>query len=171
MTDELEAVPVAAHAGRGTTPRHAGRPRQGPVGLLLGILASVLAIVLLAGGAVGAVVVNTLSQKLQGTVELISETDAPPPDIGAIEGGFNILIVGSDTREGLNNIDGSEESSVLNDVNILLHVAQDQQSAVAVSFPRDLRIPYPDCAIGGDGKINSVLYWGGLGCVVETVSE
>jgi hypothetical protein len=34
-----------------------------------------------------------------------------------------------------------------------------------------MKIPYPDCALGGDGKINSVLYWGGLGCVVETVSE
>ena len=156
---------------RGAAPRHARRRRQNPAGLVAGTVASVLVIVLFASGAVAAVVWNTFSKRLNATIELISETDAPPPDIGAIEGGFNILLVGSDTREGLNNIDDSDDYGVLNDVNILLHVAQDQQSAVAVSFPRDMRIPYPDCALGGDGKINSILYWGGLGCVVETVSE
>jgi len=160
-----------ASRAHGAAARHAHRRRQNPAGLVLGTIASVLVIVLIAGGAVGAVVWNTFSKRLNATIELISETDAPPPDLGAIEGGFNILVVSSDTREGANNIDGSDESSVLNDVNILLHVAQDQRSAVAISFPRDLRIPYPDCALGGDGKINSILYWGGLGCVVETVSE
>jgi len=154
-----------------TAARHADRRRYGPWGAVVATIASVVAITMLASGAVGAVVWNTFSKRLDATIVKISETDAPPPDLGAIEGGFNILLVGSDTREGGNNIDGSGEEGVLNDVNILLHVAQDQQSAVVVSFPRDLRIPYPDCALGGDGKINSVLYWGGLGCVVETVSE
>ncbi len=152
-------------------PRHAKRSRHNPAGLIVGTVASVLAIVLLAGGAVSAVVWNTFSKRLQGTVELISETDAPPPDIGAIEGGFNILLVGSDSREGNGEAWGGDDGSVLNDVNIVLHVAQDQQSAVAVSFPRDMKIPYPDCALGGDGKINSILYWGGLGCVAQTISE
>jgi len=173
MTEEPGGVEDASGASRArrVAARHARRPRQNPAGLILGTVASVLVIVLIAGGAVGAVVWNTFSKRLEATIVKISETDAPPPDLGAIEGGFNILIVGSDTREGANNIDGSGTDGVLNDVNILLHVAQDQQSAVVVSFPRDLRIPYPDCAIGGDGKINSVLYWGELGCVVQTVSE
>ncbi|HWL02965.1 MAG TPA: hypothetical protein VNQ52_11405, partial [Microbacteriaceae bacterium] len=162
MSEEQTGVEDASGASRArrVSARHAHRARPNPAGLILGTIASVLAIVLIASGAVGAVVWNTFSKRLEATIVKISETDAPPPDLGAIEGGFNILIVGSDTREGVNNIDGSDEGSVLNDVNILLHVAQDQQSAVAVSFPRDLRIPYPDCAIGGDGKINSVLYWG-----------
>lgn len=166
MTEPGGAASVPRSAAR-----HARRRRHNPAGLVLGTVASVVAIALLASAAVGAVVWNTFSKRLEATIVKISETDAPPPDLGAIEGGFNILLVGSDTREGANNIDGSGDGGVLNDVNILLHVAQDQQSAVVVSFPRDLRIPYPDCAIGGDGKINSVLYWGELGCVVETVSE
>lgn len=172
MTEEQAGVEGVgdASSARGTAARHAKRPRNNPAGLIAGVVASVLVIVLVSAAAVGAVVWNTFSKRLEATIVKISETDAPPPDIGAIEGGFNILIVGSDTREGANNIDGSGTDGVLNDVNILLHVAQDQQSAVVVSFPRDLRIPYPDCAIGGDGKINSVLYWGELGCVVETVS-
>lgn len=160
-------------------PRHARRPRSNPGGMIIGIIAASLACVLLSVTAVGAVVWNTFSKRLAATTVMISETDAPPPDIGAIEGGFNILIVGSDTREGYNNIDGSGEGGVLNDVNILIHVAQDQQSAVAVSFPRDLEVPHPECAqyFGYSGKINTALQGGnfydgnGLGCVVQTVSE
>jgi len=149
-------------------PRHARRPHQNPAGLILGTIASVLALVLIAGGAVGAVVWNTFSKRLNATIELISETDAPPPDIGAIEGGFNILIVGSDTREGVNNIDGSDNGGVLNDVNILLHVAQDQQSAVAISFPRDLWVS--DSSPCAWSRINTSLAAGGFSCAVDTVS-
>ncbi|MBO9578681.1 MAG: LCP family protein [Microbacteriaceae bacterium] len=162
MSETLERAP------RRDVPRHARRARHNPGGLIAGVVASVLAMVLLAGGAVGAVVWNTLNKKIEGTVVAISETDAPPPNIGAIEGGFNILIVGSDTREGLNNIDGSDDGGVLNDVNILLHVAQDQQSAVAISFPRDLWVAdETPCAWG---RINTALAAGGFPCAVDTVS-
>lgn len=164
--------------GRGR-PRHARLRRQNPGRMIGAIIASVLAIVLVSVGLVGAVTVNTFSNKLQAASVAISETDAPPPNIGALEGGFNILIVGSDTREGYNNIDGSDEGGVLNDVNILLHVAEDQQSAVAISFPRDLEVPLPECAqyFGYSNKINTALQGGnfydgnGLGCVVQTVEN
>ncbi|OJX63168.1 MAG: hypothetical protein BGO95_09125 [Micrococcales bacterium 73-13] len=162
MSDSLERGP------KQLVPRHAKRPRQNPAGLVVGIVASVLAIVLLAGGAVSAVVWNTFSKQLAGTVHLISETDAPPPDIGAIEGGFNILIVGSDTREGANNVDGSGEGGVLNDVNILLHVAHDQQSAVAISVPRDLYVA--DTSPCAWTKINTSLAAGDFPCAVDTMS-
>ena len=53
-----------------------------------------------------------------------------------IEGGFNILLVGSDTREGQGGIGGTtEEAAVLNDVNMLLHISQDQTNAVARQLP------------------------------------
>jgi len=155
------------HAPNNAVPRHAKRARQNPGGLIAGIIASVLAMVLLAGGAVGAVVWNTFSKQLTATIELISETDAPPPDIGAIEGGFNILIVGSDSRGDDEDAWGGGGGE-LNDVNILLHVAQDQQSAVAVSFPRDLQVPI--CG-NGETKINNGLAYGGLACAVQTVSD
>ena len=63
-----------------------------------------------------------------------ADSQGPPPNIAAIEGGFNILLVGSDTREGQGGI-GGNESAVLNDVTMLLHVAQDQQSATARQHP------------------------------------
>jgi LCP family protein required for cell wall assembly len=162
MSESLGGAP------RRAVPRHARRARQNAGGLIVGVIASVLVMVLLAGGAVGAVVYNTFSKQLQGTIELISETDAPPPNLGALEGGFNILIVGSDTREGVNDIDGSDDGGVLNDVNIILHVAQDQQSAVAISFPRDLYVS--DTSPCAWSKINTSLAAGGFTCAVDTVS-
>ena len=67
---------------------------------------------------------------------------------------------------------------MLNDVNILLHVSEDQTNAVAVSFPRDLVVPIPDCVDeNGDAKgwstepINVALFYGGLSCAVHTVEN
>ena len=53
-------------------------------------------------------------------------TAEPPPNIAAFEGGFNILLVGSDTREGQGGI-GGNESSVLNDVT-MLHARRGRQA-------------------------------------------
>lgn len=164
----------------GESPRHAGRRRRGPWGSLFGALALGLAVVLVSGTAVAAVTFNYLNQQVQANVVQISETEGPPPQIGAIEGGFNILIVGTDTRVGQGGIGGTEEDvdSALNDVNILLHVSQDQTNATVVSFPRDLVVPIPECPDeDGDTKgfstepINVALYYGGLQCVVMTVER
>ena len=163
----------------GESPRHAGRRRRGPWGSLFGALALGLAVVLVSGSAVAAVTLNFLNRQVQATVVTIGETDGPPPQIGAIEGGFNILIVGTDTREGQGGIGGTEEDAggVLNDVNILLHVSQDQTNATAVSFPRDLVVGIPECPDeDGDTKVysteslNTALYYGGLQCAVMTIA-
>ncbi len=111
---------------------------------------------------------------------VINESEGPPPQIGAIPGGFNILIIGSDTREDQGGIGGTtdDDSGNLNDVNILLHVAEDQSNAVAISFPRDLVVDIPECT-DSDGytkawstePINTAISYGGLACAVSTVSN
>ena len=146
---------------------------------VLAIVAASLATVLVSTAAVGAVVLNSLTSEIE-TVPL-GEPDAPPiPAIGAIEGGFNILIVGSDTRLGQNGIGGSydDESANLNDVNILMHVSQDQTNAVVISFPRDMVVDIPECP-ADDGTVkdyttqplNEALSAGGLNCVAMTITE
>jgi len=161
---ELERLPI----GGPPSVRHARRGRRGPGGMIAGIIASIVVCALVATAAVGAVVWNTFSNALAASTVTISETDAPPPDLGAIEGGFNILIVGSDDRSCYGcDIDGSGDDGVLNDVNILLHVAQDQRSAVAVSLPRDLDInQYDTCAWS---QLNTGIAAGGLPCVVDEI--
>ena len=57
---------------------------------------------------------------------------------------------------------------------MIMHVAQDQKSAVVVSFPRDLVVGLPKCENGGPAQgqpINTTLYYGGLSCTVDTVSK
>lgn len=162
----------------GESARHANGRRPGPWGSVMRVFGITVAVVLVSTLAVAGVVFNSLSSQVQANVVQISETEGPPPEIGAIEGGFNILIVGTDTRLGQGGIGGSEEevTSALNDVNILLHVSQDQTNATAVSFPRDLVVGIPECPDeNGDTKyystepLNTALYYGGLQCVVMTI--
>lgn len=167
---------------RSATPgiaRHGRLKRHRAWPLIVQIISASLAVVLISGASVGAVVVNSLTSKIAPTVELTQPTEGPLPQIGAIDGGFNILIVGSDTRQGQDGIggDAEEESGQLNDVNMLLHVSQDQTNAVAISFPRDMVVDIPECVDSdGDTKgystepINVALYYGGLDCVAQTVS-
>ncbi len=81
--------------------RHGQLKRSNPATLLLKIVGAALAVVLFSGASVAAITYWRLTGQIKAnSVELIGETDGPPPQIGKIPGGFNILIVGSDSREG-----------------------------------------------------------------------
>lgn len=138
----------------------------------LAFIASTLAIVLVAGGSVAAITLTNLKANIT-TTTIEADAAGPPPNIAAFEGGFNILLVGSDTRAGQGGI-GGNESSTLNDVTMLMHVAGDQKSATVVSLPRDMVVPLPACENGGPAAgqpINVTLYYGGLDCTVKTVQN
>ena len=136
-------------------------------------VAVAMAVVLVAGASVAALVATQLSGNIL-TVE-IGEPGAALPTVGEWEGGFNVLIVGVDNVPGQKT--GGERSATLNDVNLLVHVAEDQQSAVVVSIPRDLIVPIPSCPYeDGTGsysamsaqQFNVAFSYGGLNCVVKT---
>jgi LCP family protein required for cell wall assembly len=151
--------------------RHGRLKRSRAWKMVLGIIGATVAVVLVAGSSVAAIAGWQLRNQLVENSVYIGADSEPPPDIGAFEGGFNILLVGSDTREGQGGI-GGNESSVLNDVTMLMHVAEDKQSATVVSFPRDLVVPLPACKNGGPAggqPINVTLFYGGLDCTVRTV--
>jgi LCP family protein required for cell wall assembly len=128
-------------------------------------------------GIVVGLTVQTLQSNLV-TVVLPNAPDPVLPAIGEIEGGFNVLIVGSDTRVG----QGDQFEFVdteLNDVNLLVHVSQNHDRAVVVSLPRDLLVDVPEC-VKDDGSVseartmqplNSTMAIGGLPCVAATVEE
>lgn len=166
----------ASPSERAAIARHGRLKRANPFLTVLKFVSAALAVVLVSGAAVAAVSVNQITSKIK-TVTLVGETEGPPPELGSYEGGFNILLVGSDSRAGSGE---KGPSSVLNDVNILLHVSQDQTNAVAVSIPRDMVVPIPACP-REDGKgnyhtmagqpINVTLSYGGLPCTVLTVSK
>jgi LCP family protein required for cell wall assembly len=139
-----------------------------------------VAVLVVSGVSISAVAIHNFDSNIK-VVHLVGEkTDGPPPSLGSYEGGFNILIAGSDTREGQGGVGGTtkDDGSVLNDVTMLVHVSQDQTNAVAVSIPRDMVVPIPGCP-REDGKgnysamsampINNTLAYGGLPCTVLTV--
>ena len=110
-----------------------------------------ISLVVLAVAAVS--VVATDAQRIAAglkTFELPNETIGPPPDIAAMEGGFNILIVGSDKGETPEEIKDRGKAE-LNDVTMILHVSQDHTNAVAV----DSRAADQERLSAGAGKQSS----------------
>lgn len=149
------------------------------------VVASVAAVALVSGSAVAAYAAWDLASTAQPTVTLGNEDVLEGvPDVGAMEGGINLLVVGSDSRQGQGEAfgDPTEETAVLNDVTMLLHISEDHTNASVVSFPRDMLVDIPACTDPEDPngdplyeqsgvKINTVLSYGGLGCVVKTVES
>ncbi len=154
--------------------RHARLRRHAWWRTTLAGAATLLAVVLVSGASLAAIVTTQLASNID-TVE-IGEPGAELPTVGEWEGGFNVLIVGVDNLPGQS--DASDRGgATLNDVNLLVHVAEDQQSAVAVSIPRDLIVPIPSCPTeDGTGsysamsaqQFNVAFSYGGLNCVVQT---
>jgi len=148
------------------------------------VVASVAAVVLVSGTAVAAYAAWDLANTVQPTIKLESEKVLEGvPDVGAIEGGVNLLVIGSDSRagQGLGFGDPDEETAVLNDVTMLMHIAEDHSHAEVVSFPRDMLVDVPECADPenpgdtlypqSDVKMNTVLSYGGMDCVAKTVEN
>jgi LCP family protein required for cell wall assembly len=101
------------------------------------------------------------------------------PNIAALNGAFNVLLVGADNAPGQKHF-GEAREATLNDVNILIHVSEDHSKATVVSLPRDLVIPHPQCTDPKSGQVysamsaqplNEAYTRGGLGCVVATVEN
>lgn len=161
--------------------RHGRLRKASPVGTVFKLIAAALAVVLVSGASVAALAVNSVAS-VSTFVDIPSTVPKgqPIPEIGAIEGGFNILIAGSDTRAGQGGIGGTveDDSGNLNDVTMLMHVSQDQTNAVVLTIPRDMVVRIPDCT-DADGytkpyssePINVAISYGGLGCIAQTVTE
>lgn len=154
--------------------RHGRLKKSNPAITIIKFVAAALAVVLVSGASVAAIAFTQLNGQIT-SVALVGETEGPPPDLGSFDGGFNILIVGSDSRDGTSE---KGPGSELNDVTMLVHVAQDQSNAVVVSMPRDMVVPIPPCPkSNGKGNspamtgqpINVTLSYGGLACTVLTV--
>lgn len=162
-----------------TITRHARRRRHNPLLTGLKVVAASLAVVLVSGTAVAAYALWDVAASVKPSVTLAGQ-DGSSPNIDAIEGGVNLLLVGSDSRQGQGDAygDPEKETGNLNDVTMLLHISEDHSSASVVSFPRDLFVPIPACPKeDGSGsykamssqKINTTLSYGGLACTVLTV--
>ena len=90
---------------------------------------------------------------------------------------MNILLLGSDTRQGQSgNIGG--ETPGLSDTTILLHLSADRKKAYGISIPRDSMVQRPECVGKNGGTIpgelamfNTAYALGGPACTQRTVEQ
>ncbi|WP_159619880.1 LCP family protein [Ruania rhizosphaerae] len=133
-------------------------------------------------------------QSLQGGVERhdiddILGTDRPSTDSGdgdsetqnpddALDGqAINILVMGTDSREGEDNqaVGGGNVQGMRSDTTLLIHVSADRSRVDVVSIPRDLLVTIPSCPLpdGGstyeqyDAMFNAAFAMGGRTVGVE----
>jgi LCP family protein required for cell wall assembly len=160
---------------RSLTVRHGRQKTSHIVAGVTKLVAVALAVVLVSGASIAAIAAWNVTTSFK-TVALAGDSNVSVPNISAIEGGVNMLLVGSDSRVGQGDLYGKTDG-VLNDVTMLLHISQDHSSASVVSFPRDMVVPIPSCPDGQGGSysamsarpINEALSYGGLACVQLTV--
>ena len=163
------------------SPRHGRLRRHSGVAHVLRWVALGMAVVLVALVGVVGFSILRFTTGIQ-TVDLGG--DVPPAQAGfaPYQGGFTILLVGSDQREGQGEQFGESayDGDSLNDVTMLLRVSEDHQQARVVSFPRDLVVDFPACEdpetgetvpAARDVQFNQALATGGLSCVAEVVSD
>ena len=184
MTD----LPSSGERGGSGTIRHGRLTSSHPVAAVFKFLGVALIVIVVSAASVGGIAVWQIASISKAPVSLIDKNGnkvAAPPDVGAIEGGVNLLLAGTDTRSNqggqfANKADQAASSGAgNNDVTMLLHISQDHKNVTVVSFPRDLMVPMPACPRPGGGTtgasssamFNTALSRGGLSCVVLTVEK
>jgi LCP family protein required for cell wall assembly len=158
--------------------RHGNIHAAGRSRTILGVLGKALVVVLVSTLTVTTVSAIQLSEELSRRQVDVPGQDGKDRVIPPIDGPIDILLIGSDTRQGAGNSAFGDTGGVLADVIILLHIAANRKNAVALSFPRDTMIPWPACpsTSGGPGylpqslgQINATISNGGPGCTLLTV--
>lgn len=172
-------APQRRRPPRRSTPRHMGR---GPSLLWLKMVAGVLALALVAGiGVVVFKIVGLRDSITTSPLNLGTGTTGLPVDLSRDP--VQILVLGTDTREGTDGRYGSDGSSAgrgKSDVMMLMNMSADRERVTVVSLPRDLLTTIPSCTDPETGavypeqpsaQLNAALSYGGPGCTVAAVNE
>src|SRR3569833_441036 len=138
--------------------------------------AAIVAFVVLAAG--GTVVF--MYERLQGNIHKEHVEDQLGPNRPAkLNKSMNILLLGSDSRDGDNKAYWSPDiSGDRSDTTILLHLSPNRDRAVAVSFPRDSMVQVPQCEKKNGqkvpaffGMINAAFAYAGASCTWKTIES
>ncbi|MFE0171318.1 LCP family protein [Streptomyces sp. NPDC059002] len=170
--------------GRGGTRRGpgSGSTRLTRRGRILFWVAATFSALILAVAGVGAWVYTDLDNNIHAAdVDNKLGGDRPA---NLSPGSKNILVVGSDSRDGANAKYGKNLTTMQSDTLMVVHIPADREWATVVSFPRDSWVQIPACE-KGDGstsaahhfKINEAFSIGGstgevagaAACTIKTV--
>ena len=170
----------SAPAAREVVP---GRPPR-PAKRILSWVAAVTSIAVLLTAAGGYVLVNRYDGNIN-RVDVFGDSvtaDRPPP---TSRGAKNVLIVGSDSRAGLEAGEGTQGRGAdfvtgeRSDTVILAHLYGDSDKAQLVSFPRDSWVTIPEHVSATSGelvparedKLNAAFFEGGPSLLIATIEE
>ena len=156
--------------------RHASAADSGLLSRRRVVVISATSLALLTiAGAVGAWTAYSRLNDNISTVDIHTESGAGNPAPGRHDP-MNILLIGSDSRDGSNARYGATDSGARSDTTMLLHVAADRKSATVASIPRDTMVRLPSCPQPDGtsskpqlGMFNSAFSIGGAACTVKTV--
>ncbi|MFI7016082.1 LCP family protein [Streptomyces sp. NPDC050164] len=130
-----------------------------------------------AGWAVYAKLSGNITPDEAAAAELARYEKERPTSL--VKGARNILLIGSDSREGDDNARyGRDSGTERSDTTILLHLSAGRGSATAVSLPRDLMVDLPGCRRPDGSRsaprfaaFNQAFQVGGSACTIRTVEK
>ncbi|WP_374198485.1 LCP family protein [Nocardioides sp. R-C-SC26] len=126
---------------------HPAPPHRRLVWRVLGISQAIVAVLTV---VVVVAAYNHLGGNIAVGQAINHQVDKHVPDSDEPKEPLNILIMGSDSRDGDgNNIDGLAGGGERSDTTILLHVSANRNNAYGVSLPRDAIIDRPECHLRG----------------------
>lgn len=141
---------------------------------MLGWVSVTTACVLVAASLTGYFYYRALDERIKREdVDAGLGTDRPRET-----GALNVLLIGSDSREGNNKRYGAKSQGLgeRSDTLMMLHISPDRDKAIVISFPRDAMVSMPQCDRPGGGviaaglrQINSAFNDGGAACAIKTI--
>ncbi|GAA4410630.1 LCP family protein [Fodinibacter luteus] len=130
-------------------------------------------------GVLGVVLVAVLGLvwwRLEGNIDRLDVSDDLGDRPAVAEGPLNILLIGSDTREGQDVAGESLTEGARSDTTLVAHVSADREHVTVVSVPRDSMVPAPrECDAAApreewvDQQWNSLFTVGGPACLIATL--
>ncbi len=129
--------------------RHARSARRHPVRFVVAL--ALVGVLSFAGTGAA-----TAYLRLQGNIDSADVDDllgedrpeaaaAPDPNDPNQGTALNILVMGTDTRDGIEEMEGDGEAGQHSDTTIVVHVSADRQRVEMVSIPRDSLVEIPSC--------------------------
>ncbi|MFE9030187.1 LCP family protein [Streptomyces iakyrus] len=136
---------------------------------------------LVAAGGIGWAVYAKLSGNItpdEAAAAELARYDRERPT-SLVKDARNILLIGSDSREGSGNARyGRDSGTERSDTTILLHLSAGRDNATAVSIPRDLMVNLPGCRRPNGSRsaprfamFNQAFQLGGSACTIRTVEK
>jgi LCP family protein required for cell wall assembly len=142
-----------------------------------GLSIFIMTLTALGGGAVYAI--NGLGVNI-GSIDTsdLNNSDRPESFAQTETSPTNLLIMGSDSRDGDGNDTYGEAGGARSDTTLLVHLYNDRRDAVVVSIPRDSWVEIAGCTQPNgsqtqpyETKFNAAFAFGGPVCTVKTIEK